>query len=46
MELIPEIKKYYSFNGIKAIREPNKIKRPWLSIIKYLIQNYNMVSLD
>ena len=30
MELIPEIRKYYSFNGIKAVGEPNKIKRPWL----------------
>ena len=47
MELIPEIRKYYSFNGIKAVGEPNKIKRPWLSIIKHLIKlKYNMVSLD
>ena len=38
MELIPEIRKYYSFNGIKAVGEPNKIKRPWLSIIKHLIK--------
>lgn len=47
MELIPEIRKYYSFNGIKAVGEPNKIKRPWLSIVKHLIiKKYNMVSLD
>jgi hypothetical protein len=47
MELIPDIRKYYSFNGIKAVGEPSKIKRPWLSIIKHLIkQKYNMVSLD
>ena len=47
MELIPEIRKYFSFNGIKAVGEPNKIKRPWLSIIKHLIkQKYNMISLD
>ena len=47
MELIPEIRKYYSFNGIKAVGEPEKIKRPWLSIIKHLIkQKYNMISLD
>jgi hypothetical protein len=47
MTLIPEIRKYYSFNGIKAVGEPSKIKRPWLSIIKHLIkQKYNMVSLD
>jgi hypothetical protein len=47
MELIPDIRKYYSFNGIKAVGEPTKIKRPWLSIIKHLIKmKYNMVSLD
>lgn len=24
MELIPEIRKYYSFNGIKAVGKPSK----------------------
>ena len=47
MELIPEIRKYYSFNGIKAVGEPNKIKRPWLSIIKQLTKTkYNIESKD
>ena len=47
MELIPEIRKYYSFNGIKAVGEPNKIKRPWLSIIKHLLKTkYNIESKD
>ena len=47
MELIPEIRKWYSFNGMKAVGEPEKIKRPWLSIIKQLIKSkYNMVSID
>ena len=47
MELIPEIRKWFSFNGMKAVGEPEKIKRPWLSIIKHLIKlKYNMVSLD
>jgi hypothetical protein len=47
MELIPEIRKWFSFNGIKAVGEPNKIKRPWLSIIKKLTKTkYNMASLD
>jgi hypothetical protein len=32
---------------IKAVGEPNKIKRPWLSIIKQLTKTkYNMASLD
>lgn len=43
MELIPEIRKYYSFNGIKAVGEPTKIKRPWLSIIKHLIKSKYMI---
>jgi hypothetical protein len=39
MELIPEIRKWFSFNGIKAVCEPIKIKRHWLSIIKHLIKS-------
>ena len=47
MELIPEIRKWFSFNGMKAVGDPDKIKRPWLSIIKHLIKSkYNMVSKD
>ena len=38
MALIPEIRKYYSFNGMKAVGEPERIKRPWLSIIKHLLK--------
>ena len=44
MELIPDIRKYYSFNGIKAVGEPSKIKRPWLSIIKHLIKMKYMIT--
>ena len=47
MELIPEIRKWFSFNNMKAVGEPNKIKRHWLSIIKHLIKSkYIMSSLD
>lgn len=47
MELIPEIRKYYAFNNMKAVGEPNKRKRPWLSIIKNLLKTkYNIVSSD
>lgn len=43
MELIPEIRKWYSFNGIKAVGDPEKIKRPYLSIIKHLLKpKYNI----
>jgi hypothetical protein len=47
MDLIPEIRKWFSFNGIKAVGEPSKIKRPWLSIIKHLLKTkYNIESKD
>jgi hypothetical protein len=47
MKLIPEIRKYYAFNNLKAVGEPNKRKRPWLSIIKNLLKTkYNIVSKD
>ena len=36
MDLIPTIRKYFSFNNLKAVGEPERIKRPWLSIIKKL----------
>ena len=47
MDLIPEIRKWFSFNGIKAVGEPSKIKRPWLSIIKHLTKTkYNIESKE
>jgi hypothetical protein len=45
MELIPEIRKYYAFNNMKSVGEPNKRKRPWLSIIKNLLKTkYNIIT--
>jgi hypothetical protein len=47
MELIPEIRKWFAFNNMKAVGEPERIKRPWLSIIKHLIKaKYNIESKD
>ena len=47
MELIPEIRKYFAFNNLKAVGEPTKRKRPWLSIIKQLTKNsYELLSED
>lgn len=46
MELIPEIRKWYAFNNMKAVGEPDKRKRPWLSIIKHLLKTkYTTYSL-
>jgi hypothetical protein len=45
MDLIPEIRKYYAFNNMKAVGEPGKRKRPWLSIIKNLLKTkYNIIT--
>ena len=38
MTLIPEIRKWFAFNNMKAVGEPDKRKRPWLSIIKQLVK--------
>ena len=47
MELIPEIRKQFSFNSLKAVGEPSRIKRPWLSIIKQLTKTkYKIESKD
>ena len=47
MDLIPEIRKWFSFNNMKAVGEPSKRKRPWLCIIKQLTKSkYNLVSED
>lgn len=47
MDLIPEIRKYFAFNNLKAVGEPTKRKRPWLSIIKQLTKNsYELLSED
>lgn len=47
MKLIPKIRKYYSFNNWKAVGEPSRIKRPWLSIIKQLTKSrYKIINKD
>lgn len=33
-ESMPETRKWFSFNGIKALGSPSENKRPWLSITK------------
>lgn len=41
--LIQDIRKYYSFSNVIGIKEPDKCKRSYLSIIKCIVKNkYNM----
>jgi hypothetical protein len=47
LNLIPDIRKYFSFTSIIGASEPDKSKRPYLSIIKQLIKSkYNIISSD
>ena len=39
LNLIPEIRKYFAFNNIKSVGEPEKQKRPWLSIIRHFTKS-------
>jgi|SaaInlStandDraft_1057018.scaffolds.fasta_scaffold03449_2 hypothetical protein len=39
INLIPEIRKYFNFKNITGAIDPEKIKRPWLSIIKHILKN-------
>ena len=47
LELIPEIRKYYSFSTIIGASYSTKAKRPYLSIIRHLIKSkYKFNSYD
>jgi hypothetical protein len=47
LELIPNIRKYFSFTSIIGASEPEKAKRPYLSIIRQLTKSkYDMKSCD
>lgn len=46
-KLIPTIRKYFSFSAIWGANEPDKSKRPWLSIVRQLTKkDYDMLSCD
>lgn len=45
MNLLPEIRKYFSPSYIEGARHPQKIKRPYLSIIKSIVKgHYQLIS--
>jgi hypothetical protein len=45
--LVPDIRKYYNCNNIKAVTDPTRIKRSWLSIIKTILKpHYTIVAED
>ena len=41
--LIPEVRKYFNFSHIKGARNPEKVKRPYLSLMKHVTRvKYNI----
>lgn len=47
LELIPRIREAYNCNNFKAITDTERIKRPWLSIIKTILKpHYTITTQD
>jgi len=47
MELLPIIRKYFTYTHIVGVKEPEKVKRPYLSIIRHITKlEYKMLSCD
>lgn len=47
IELVPDIKKYFTYNNIGGLKQPEKLKKPWISIIRQVLKmKYNFVSTD
>lgn len=47
MNLLPRIRIFFSKSRVTAFAYPEKIQRPWLSIIRHLLKDdYNIVSKD
>jgi hypothetical protein len=47
MSLLPKIRIFYSMSKITAISTPEKIKRPYISIIRHMLKNeYDILSTE
>jgi hypothetical protein len=47
LDLIPDIRKYFSFGSIVGASEPETTKRPWLSIIRHITKiKYQLIYGD
>jgi hypothetical protein len=46
MDMIPEIRKFFSFSTIIGASEPHRAKRPYLSIIKQLCKKKYYISVQ
>ena len=47
MNLLPRIRTFFSMSRVTAFAYPEKIQRPWLSIIRHLLKDdYDILSRD
>jgi len=47
MDLLPRLRKYFTFHNIIGISEPDKTKRAWLSIVKQVTKlKYEIIISD
>ena len=47
IQLTPDIKKYFACNNISGIKQPHKVKKPWLSIVRQVLKTkYNVICTD
>ena len=47
MQLLPRIRTFFSMSRVTAFSYPERIQRPWLSIIKHLLKHdFDIVSRD
>jgi hypothetical protein len=47
MKLLPRIRTFFSMSRVTAFSYPERIQRPWLSIIKHLLKDdYDIMSKD
>ena len=44
MNLIPEIRKWFSSSRIEGISEPHLARRPWLSLIKRIVSREYVIN--
>ena len=47
MNLIPDIRTFFSFSNVIGVKAPEKAKRPWLSILKHVTKkHYTLLHSD
>lgn len=46
MNLVPEIRKWFASSRVEGVSEPGRMKRPWLSLIKRIVEKEYDISKE